>query len=415
MKPAAAALAVALLGYGLFLLAAFFLTGHVARTGGALVGTAALLHFAPLTLVAAHAWSETTALACLGLYLLLLLKARESGSAAALLTVGGVGGLAFLARLAMLPVVPVGIMALVRFDSRQKTARNVLFFAGGFLLCAAPVLVHRGSGLPALTAVTGPGQALKEMGTAVCTDLVPERPGMQALCVLLLAVSVSLLFRRGRSETPKGMNRRRWSPYVLPVWALSYLAPLAYSRCHMFIDPLGYRLVIPATSVLLLFVAALFVNHARPPFWLCAAFALLLAGMAAFSELQSARLIAGAKLPPVYAFEAQRRQCETLAWLRRNVGPEDIVIAEDGMDLPLFVGPMNVLYFSGAVGKAVSADDLGHFLERHREQFQHAYLILKTSREMGDSDSARCLAGLNAYRSRACLLARLKDGEILAL
>jgi hypothetical protein len=415
MKPAAAALAVSLLGYGMFLVSAFLLMRHVAQIGGAMLGTAALLHFAPLAFVAVHAWSETITLVCMGLFFLLLLKARGTAGAKGVVAAGVAGGIAYLARRAMMPMVPVGIAALFRLDNPRKTGRNVMLFLGGFLVCALPVLVRERAKLPELTAGVAPLTALGEIGTAVCVGLVPERQEVQMLYVLLLAVSVVLLFQRHRSRAFKDEKRQPWSFCILAVWGLIYLATVAYARSHMFVDPLGARLVIPATSALLLCLVALFVNTARPPFWLCAAVALSLAGMAAYSELQSVRWIAGAKLPPVYEFEAQRKRCETLSWLQRNVGPKDIVIAEDGFDLPLFMGPVNVIHFFSNDGRIIAADALGGFLERHRTKFQHAYLVLKPRPIKDESDAAQSAAGLNAFRSRAPSLARFEDGEILAL
>ncbi len=412
MKPAEAALVVTFAGYGLLLAAVFCLMRRLAEPGTALLATAALLHFAPLALVAVHAWSETVALFWLAVFLFMISEAREDGHRRFILAAAIAGGLAFLTRMAMLPVVLVGLAALARRGTPGRTVGNLALFAGAFLLFAVPVFVRRHAAVMVTTVSADPLRVLGEIGSAVWRSLIPGHWFAHVLYALLFVLAALFALRtRGTAAAP----HVRGSIWILPLWSLVYLGFLACSSMRMPLDTVGERLAVPATFALLLFLVALFAAAARPSFWLCATFALLLAGTAALSELQSARWIARSKLPSVYEFSAQRRQWETLAWLERNVGPRDVVIAEDGMDLPLFLGPMKILYFFSTDRTTVSQDDLVRFLGRHRHEYEHAYLVLKIPEESAGNVPVQSAAGWIVSYTNTPPMVRLKDGLVYTL
>lgn len=415
MTPAAAALAVSVLGQGIFLTAAFLLVRRLAGSGAALLGTAALLHFTPLALVAVRAWSETTALACLAACLLLLPGARPPGGRTAAFAAGIMGGLAFLARLALVPVAPVGVLVMMRRGHPRESLRNAALFSGAFLLLAGPVLVRRHLNVPPPVAPGGLLQVVSDTAGAVWSGLIPEDWFVRLFYALLCVVFLALFLRRLRSgdgAIGKTLPRRS---LLLPLWVMAYLAFLVYTCSRMYIDSVGARLALPATFALLLFLVILFHALARPPFWLCAVAALLLAGHAAVSEARTSRSVLPANIAPAHEFALRRDNWESMQWLHEHAGPEDLIIAEDGLDLPLFLGPVKVLYFLGNDERVVSQEAFWGYLDRHRGEYRRVFLVIKPAKQPGETGAGRDPSGMRRIAAGLEAAARLKDGEVFEL
>jgi hypothetical protein len=90
-----------------------------------------------------------------------------------------------------------------------------------------------------------------------------------------------------------------------------------------------------------------------------------------------ARMLMRSKVSPAYAFDAARSPL--YQWISDNVTGEDLLIAEDSFSLPLYLGPVKMLYFEGELPtmKPLRHDDLTGYIAKHRREYAHVYLVLR--------------------------------------
>lgn len=381
MNAVAAALVVTIVFYAVFLVFAHILMHDLYGRGVAMLSTAALLHFAPLSAAARHAWSETLALACLAALLFALVQARRTEHRALMVVAGLAAGLAFDIRFALAPTVVLGPLFLIkRQDARQIIERGILF-TGGFCILAVPVLVRKylyagyitSNNLVSRYTYFG---AAREIASHMYAHLWPNHWLAQLVYLAVLLMAGWFLFRAYRARTLCSVLRQSFETSVLPLWVACYAAFFFYCCTHMWFDPVDYRLVLPATAFFLIFLVALITSPLRSRFSICLTLSLFLAGLAAQTELETTQYLWNKKIPPVYDPQKALRISETLAWLSSNVEQDDLVVAEDASDWPLFLGPMHIIYFFHDNTEKVDAAEFHSWFQAHRSEFQRAYLVL---------------------------------------
>ena len=206
--------------------------------------------------------------------------------------------------------------------------------------------------------------------------------------------------------------------YLLLLWPAGYLAFLLYCKTRMPIDPINARLTMPATLLLVLLFATLLVRviGARP--WLFTSVSLVLAVLAAGNEVSTARAVMHTNLPHANEFQHNLAHSETLIWLSNNATDRDLIVAEDGLDLPLYLGSVNTLYFLSIWPPTyqVSHADFTDYLERYCGEYEHVYLVLGKDSQRRKLEAESFLAGLVADplnpKPGMTLEAELKDGLI---
>ena len=320
----------------------------------------ALVHFAPLRLVSQMAWSETIGMAFVMATLCLLAgQSREDEKkyfrpAAA----GLLAGLAVAARYALLPLLALGLLAY--FDKRSKRlfTGEALPFLAGFSAIALPMflrnIVQAGHLGGSTWSAEGAdlGQVFRELWQALVHSFVPE--GLVPLSTLTLIAFFAVgrpIVWAARSDARKvfdGLPPKSRQSLIL-LWPLLYLVFLVLAQTRVKIDAIDMRLVFPATLILFVYAASFLAKVAKFPPVVSWVMAMVLLVSAVAGEWPQARRLARASLPPVYDMQAKVERAPLLGWLSENVTSGDLLIAEDGLDLPLYLGPVDIVFWSIAL------------------------------------------------------------------
>ena len=144
----------------------------------------------------------------------------------------------------------------------------------------------------------------------------------------------------------------------------------------------------------------------------------MLALLAAGNEVSTARAVMRTNLPHAYEFQHKLAHSETLIWLSNNATDRDLIVAEDGLDLPLYLGPVNTLYFLSGWPPTYqfSHAEFTDYLERYCGKYEHVYLVLQKDSQRRTLEAGSFLAELAADplnpKPGMTLEAGLKDGLI---
>ncbi len=404
MPLTAAALAIPLVFFAVTLLGAFLALRRLGDTPTAMLGVALLIQFSPLRTVSISAWSETTALAFLMFFFWLIADHKAKSRRMAL--AGIAAGFSFAARYAMLPLFIVGAVACIRKDKRQCAA-SLLSFSAGFLLIAGPVLARNyvRSGAPLGTHFPrtdfGYVQVVRSLLRVCAEGSQPLAPfaGLVFSMLLIAALWTAYLqLRKGtklRHILSEFLSRRRG--YLLILWAVIYAVLLVRSEVSYAIDPISERLLLPASIVLVMAMAGVIAQVIGSKTWITCLAAVLMVICALPAEVSMARMLLRSKAAPVYAFDPTRSPLHQ--WISGNVTWEDLLIAEDGFSLPLYMGPVNTLSFETRLlnAKPLRYEELIAYLEKHPKDRGRVYLAVRTAPRSQDRGSF--LTDLDAGRT----------------
>jgi hypothetical protein len=428
----AGGLLVPIVFLGIVLCGSYLLMRELFEDSVALLGVAFLLHFAPLRLISMHAWSDTVGLAFEVLLFHVILRScrAEGWSRAGLYAAlaGLAAGMAYAARYALLPLLPMSMLLLVERKRPRETAKTLGLLTISFLVIGAPVVIRNLlltghlRGARALPGWGVPfGKACSDLLRVIVETAAPESWLVRLVYTVLLAAGAAMCVVRIRRRKLVSTLRDTVSAgkrYVLVLWPAGYLAFLLYCETRMPIDPINARLTMPATLLLVLLFASVFVRviGARP--WLFTSVSLVLAVLAAGNEVSTARAVMRTTLPRAYEFQHNLAHSETLTWLSNNATDRDLIVAEDGLDLPLYLGSVNTLYFLSVwpPSSQVSGADFTNYLERYCGEYEHVYLVLGKDSQRRKLEAESFLAELAAdpfnLKPDMTLKADLKDGLI---
>lgn len=379
----AAALIIPIVFLAATLGAAFLLLRRCYDVPAALLGVAFLIQFSPLRMVSANAWSETTAIAFMVLFFWLVAEPECTWWKSML--AGVAGGLAFGARYAMLPLFLIGGIACV-LGPKGRRAKSLGSFCAGFLIVAGPIIARNciRAGMPLGAHIPrvnfGYAEVCAGLFRVLADGAAPVAPLADLLLSLLLVAMLVMTYLHARQGELSGVLRDFFAgrqATLLLLWAVVYSALLVRSEVRFAIDPINARLVLPASITLVLLAAGLIARMAGARTWIPVVFALLLAAAALPSEVSMARMLLRSKVAPPYTFDIARSPL--YQWISDNVTGEDLLIAEDSFSLPLYMGPIRMLYFESQLPttKPLRYDDLSGYLGKHRREYAHAYLVLR--------------------------------------
>jgi hypothetical protein len=406
----AAALIVPIIFLAVTLAGAFLALHRFYDLPTALLGVAFLVQFHPLRMVSANAWSETAALAFMMLFF--WLAAEREWSSWRAVCAGVAAGLALAARYAMLPLFPIGAVACLS-GRKDKRPQPLAGFCVGFLLIAGPIIARNGllAGTPLGEHIArvhfGYGEICAGLFRILAASAEPAAPFASLLLSLLLVATLVMAYVRARRRELGAVLRNVLmgrGAFLLLSWAVVYSVLLVRGEVRYAIDPINDRLVLPASVAFVLAAAGLIVRLLGSRPWVPVMFAFLLATCALWPEVSMARMLMHSKVSPAYAFDAARSPL--YQWISANVTSEDLLIAEDSFSLPLYLGPVKMLYFEGELPtmKPLRHDDLTGYIGKHRREYAHVYLVLRAglSRHAPrDPQWGSFLANLDAGRIQA--------------
>lgn len=405
LDAADAALVVSAVAY-VAILALVYLLGR--RIGGSVAGAIAVgaaLLFVPLTHLGRAALSECLAVAVVLLFFLLLdrfLKGTpDRGDRAAwhgLLTLLGLGflaGAAFSVRYSLWPLPVIGVAALWLDPAGRSRGAARLYssaaFAAGALGPAAAVLGRNlyveGQLLPpAMPSVTTLSESLSHATTAVLGGWRSTEPGnwpdaavLAVVLGFLGAFAIRTTRHPGRSRHPAGSRL----PLLICLWAVLYLAAVVWRSTQANFDPIGVRLVLPAT-VPLLAVLGVLISKAvwRLPrsAWLPVAVLVVCSGAAFAREIT---LWSSGRDARALEFGSERQQ-----WLRDHAGSGDLVIGGGTMDVPfLFPGRFAISYAGLPYTEVLTYPDVQRIADRHCVDFDRVLLVVRPTVQLGGARS----------------------------
>jgi hypothetical protein len=160
-----------------------------------------------------------------------------------------------------------------------------------------------------------------------------------------------------------------------------YFAFILVAQARVRVDAIDIRLALPGSLALVLAAVTFVCGSVRVPRVLGAmvASALLIGAIA--PQASTARAIAkvGA-IPPHDALRVLHRS-PVLAWLEANATANDLIIAEDGLDFPFYLGPLHIAFFSEAQhpDQFLEYADTREYLVRSNsfERYERVWLVLQ--------------------------------------
>ncbi len=398
-----AALVVSALSYAGVLLLVYLLGKRIGGTRAGLIALGGALVFVPLTHLGRAALSECLAVAAVMMFFLLLDRLRErapedSPPWRALLwhvMLGLLAGAAFGVRYSLWPLPLVGIAALwlggsgPREERRDAARRLVPTFAVGALVPVAWILGRNlsveGNLLPAaMPAVTTLPESLERAVTAVLggwrSTTVGNWPDAAVLAVVLGFLGAFAI------RSVRNSSRTRLPPRArLPLlsWALLYLAAVIWRSTQANFDPIGVRLSLPATVLLIPVFGALLaaaLPEARRYAWLPPAILVACFGIAFVRETT---LWSTGHDARAVEFRSERQQ-----WLRDHTVPGDLVVGGGTMDVPFLVPGSHAISYAGLpYTEVLTYPALERVASRHCPNFNRLHLVVRPSVQLGGGRS----------------------------
>jgi 4-amino-4-deoxy-L-arabinose transferase-like glycosyltransferase len=380
-----AALILPVVGYGIILFVAFFLTRDLYGERSALLALAGLLVYAPLSYVSRYAWTESVGTAFLFLALFLLVKSCEvirlKSIIISSLLAGLATGLAFSTRYALFPLFFLGALFYV-IECHDKKLRFglLLLYTIGAILPVILVVTHNyfsSGGLlpPALPS----DQNLKvNLGAAFLSTFgnyswkgTWQLRAALALALAVFCVATLIIRRKSRELLVVFVRDRR---YLLTSWFLGYSAFMVCSRTVRWFDIDG-RTMVHAGVVMILLGAALVAKVYESQFPSKYAYYAVLT-LAVL--LVCAREIRLATNLPVVTTDMNIAQSERLTWIAQHTTDNDLVIGENAQDIPFYFAREAAVSFAAyPYSLHLTYEALEEFVRPNCDKYQHIYLILQ--------------------------------------
>jgi hypothetical protein len=418
-----AALTISSAGYGLVLFGVYLLIRRLYYDQVAVISMAALVVYYPLYYVAGYAWSETLGLAFVvfSLWLLLIAEDQAGRSGHIILLAGLLAGLAFATRYLFVSIVFVGIILLTKRENRY-IGYNVVLYLGGFATVACLLIfrnvivsqtlvghVRNPSNVNVLDNVLAAGKVL------VGGYLDPVVPAvLQALlCFIVVSVFIIRMIRSSDIFYNIIWLMLARSRYVLPLWSIVYLVLLLIQRSRVHADPVNARLIVPAGIFLVVFVVATGLQGKTRLMHI----AILLVLIRIIIEMNIVTSYDN------YSKEDTISSSERLLWLRDNTTSNSLVIGDDVVDIPFYLGLRDAVSFSPyPYTDYPDYYRLMNFVVQRCDKYDGVYLVMKdvfNSYSAWENAFGAFIADLVVHRSdeysAIAFKDRLDDGYIFQI
>lgn len=391
-----AALVIPIIASGLVLILAWLLMRGLYGPPAGLLSLACLLVNFPLRHVSRHAWAEPVGLVFVLLALLFLVRARREtttrSATISALVAGLAAGLAFATRYALLPLSLAGLLLLL--PARRPAGSRLpalLLFAIGAALPIGGVLTRNalltGRILPP---VLPSDQSLPaNLGHALIAIfgnyLGKSEPGLQvALVVAVVAFAVVRLVRRRGTDELVSLFLKD-GRHLPVVWILVYSGFVILQRTGWHFDPIDARIMIPAQLIAIPLVVALVVMAVEPRRGSLVPSAILGLAILAVGVREVGVTL---NRPPLRGDEAVARS-DRLTWVARHTTDSDLLIGEDAVDIPFYLGRPAVASFSRYPYTVhLTYQALLEHVDGAGGRYRRVYLILRRGDRPGDDEQA---------------------------
>jgi len=410
----------------LFFVSTYFAVRAVSSSEAGFFAVALLTSFEALENASRHIWTETMGLTFLtlafGLMICALKETRKMKAGYLLFFLVGVSaGLALATRYALAPLLLVVLLCLIERNWRRLTVR-ALCFLGGYSLVGVPLVArkfyhsipHPGDVLIRDVSIV---QALEDLMRVLRYLATPSLSLVSLAClVLTIATLVYILTPNGKSDARvyfKQLHSGGGSFLIL--WPAVYLCFLLWSQTQLHIDPIDARLVLPASVFVPIVSCVVVCRITLIPRNLFLALALILLSLEAYPETSTAstvRKVFASRPGSVWQHSPLRSELE---YVKSRQGPSTLIIAEDGLMVPFFLGPIRTLYFSGS--PQASPEELKNYIAVRAGQTTPILVLLKFIAPDATSDEREKFNLKHDYFATALgeLEPQFEGGEFLVL
>jgi hypothetical protein len=408
--------------YGFILLAAYAIAARLFGAPEALAAVLLLALFAPLRDFSQSAFSEPAGLALMfASFWLLAAYAGAAANRARLAALAGLAaGTAVGTRYALAPLVIVGA-AFVFIEARQRIRDTALFLVApavtAILIVLRNINILNGSLLPHyLPSTTGYLKNIRGTAASLSSQYASESVPVLAQFILLLLVGLGLLAlarKRGRLSTAAAVLIGGRGARLLTAFALFYMAFLIVQRSHSYIDAIGARYLLPASSVLVVLFAAFAVRaSATDVRRLAIAGCLVMLAMIGWQ-------VRTTLVTPKYDAQRLIEASDRLTWIQTHTSSADLIIGEDSADVSFyFRRPLTVSYSPFPYTETLPYPKLLGLCRRFKPDYSRILLVLR-AHENSQKWSTRlgpfvysAAAGQVASYPQIAPLAVLRDGRI---
>lgn len=393
LEPAAGALLLPALAFGGIVLAGALLAFRCGGMASALLAAAALSWYFPLNDVCRRAWSDGvgTLFVTLGLALLVPFFDDRRSRARRALALGLVCGLAFATRyaLAAFAVFSFAALCIATWRDWRETARNMCAWVAGALPLPALIMTHNYRSAGLLFPLHNPSTAtlmdlLRDMGLVVLqyTNRL-ETAGLAAGIAAILLLGIYLRENVGRASPPAGAR-------LILGWIVWYLCFVIWQRFRLHFDDISPRLLLPALAPVAVMVAIWIGGGVRKR-------AMNVLRIASFGGLFLAAARETMVLATTQPVEVASRimRSPRLQFVKQHVGPDDLVIGNDPLDVVFYLRHVNVISFSPhPYTQYADHDALVQFLAANRSRYRNAFIVF---RDFNGGDPARIHAQFGPF------------------
>lgn len=392
LTPADAALAIPAIAYGIILFLAYLLTRDLYSERVALLSVAALLLYAPLRFVSNFAWTESPGIVFLLLSLWLLVRSSQTSlirnASTSAFFAGLAAGLAFSTRYALFPLAFLGILFLaIEHRGKQRRLQVMLLFMLGVGLPIALVLGHNLLSTGQLIPPTLPSdRALLTNLHDATFSLIgnyfskgsEKTQAAIAASVFIISVITLAVQRRTRELLNVFVLEKH---YLLTSWVIFYSAFIVYQRTTSYFDSINARIMVLAGVILLVLGVALLMRAFQPItpnryvfYGILAVITIVVFAGEMRSILSQPNMIADQ--------QTQIIRSDRLTWIAQHTTDDDLIIGEDTVDIPFYLGRQAAVSFSPYPYTIhLTYKNLMDYANHNCQRYQHIYLVLRRHSE----------------------------------
>jgi hypothetical protein len=334
------------------------------------------------------------------------------------LAAGIAAGLTFSTRYALVPLFGLGIFFIVlELRGHKSVFQVLLFYLPGFGIPAGFLILRNLelTGAPMPPAFASDRDFISNLSDTLWTLFGGYSPigssGIQAgaAAVVLIGLVLLLAFQKRLREPLSilfGDGR-----YLLVLWSIGYLSFIVVLRSVSYFSPIDDRIIIPSEIPLVILFAAFCIQVFKPRIRALTKrgdrmvdpgnqssdrvpqpsavrdrvdfpLTMLYGALALAALILSVREIGLTLNTPVYKLQEIIAGSDRLSWIARQTTDRDLIIGDDTMDVPFYLGRDAAVSFSPYPHTVFfTYPVLSQFADRNCARYQHLYLILRSYSE----------------------------------